>query len=183
MIKFLMNHHNGTKQKRKNSFDVVLLGMRNDAGFAILEIVISVGLIATALFALSGVARLAYRATTEASDRTRAGFLLEEGFEAIKTIRDTSWAAIENLTPDQSLYLVFSGGQWSATTSPQTTDSIFTRSVVVRAVLRDASQNIAASGTNDPDTRKVEVSVAWNERGRMLVASSTTYVTNLFLEP
>ncbi|MBI2039313.1 MAG: hypothetical protein HYT22_03500 [Candidatus Niyogibacteria bacterium] len=156
--------------------------MRNNKGFAVLEIVVSVSLIAVALFALSGTARLAYRAIGEASDRIRAGFLLEEGFEALKTIRDDSWSSIENLALDQPYYLEFSGGRWNATTSPQLADSLFTRSFTVRAVFRDGTENIAPSGTSDPNTKKVELSVAWSERGRNLQVSGVAYLTNLFLE-
>ena len=156
--------------------------MRNSKGFAILEIVVSVGLIAASLFALAGTAQLAYRATIEASDRTRAGFLLEEGFEAVKTIRDNSWSGIKNLALDQPQYLEFSGGRWNTTTTPQTTDGIFTRSFIVRAVLRDAAENIAPAGASDPNTRKIEFSVAWDERGRNLTMSGVSYLTNLFLE-
>lgn len=151
-------------------------------GFALLEIVVSVGLIATTLFALSGTVQLAYRAAIEASDRVRAGFLLEEGAEALKTIRDDTWLSIKNLALNQPHYLVFSGGRWNATTSLQTIDLLFTRSLIVREVFRDASQNIASSGTSDADTRKIEMMVAWTERGRDLKSEGITYLTNLFLE-
>ena len=121
-------------------------------------------------------------ATVEASDRVRAGFLLEEGFEAVKTIRDAGWATIQSLTLDQPYYLVFSGGAWQATTSLQTIDAVFERSFTVRPVLRDASYNIASAGANDADARKIEFTISWNERARPITMTGVTYLTNLFLE-
>lgn len=158
--------------------------MRNNRpfGFGLLEIVISIGILATTLFAFSGAVRVAYRAAADASDRVRANFLMEEGFEAAKTIRDTSWLTIKNLAVNQTYYLVFLGGQWSVTTTANTADTIFTRSFVVRSILRDASYNIAASGANDPDARKIEMTVSWNERGRALTVSGASYLENIFLE-
>ncbi len=158
--------------------------MRNNgfAGFGLLEVVVATAIIATALFAFSGTVRVAYRAAADASDRVRANFLMEEGFEAVKTIRDNGWTTIKNLTLNQTYYLVFSGGQWSATTTANTTDTVFTRSFIVRSISRDASYNIAPSGANDPDARKIELSVSWNERGRALTVSGVTYLENIFLE-
>ena len=156
--------------------------MRNNLGFGLLEIVVAIGVITASLFALSATARIAYVATVEASDRVRAGFLLEEGFEAVKTIRDSGWATIQNLTLDQPYYLVFSGAAWQATTTAQIIDAIFTRSFVARSVLRDASYNIASSGANDADARKIEFTISWSERARSLTMNGVTYLMNLFLE-
>lgn len=157
-----------------------------ECGFALLEMVVSIGLIAASLFALSGTAQLAYRATIEASNRVRAGFIFEEGFEAMRSIRDGGWLAIANLALNQTYYLAFSGGAWRATTTAQTIDSSpaggFTRSLVVRQVLRDASFTIASAGTVDPNARKIEMTVLWSERGRTAEITSATYFANIFLE-
>ena len=152
------------------------------SGFGLMEIIISITLISVSLFAFATVSRIAFRAVLESSDRQRGGFLLEEGFEAIKTIRDDGWTNISSLTLDMSYHLVFSGGTWSATTSSQLIDGIFTRTFMLGEVFRNASDNIASSGTSDPGTRRMEIEVTWEERGDERTMSAVSYITNIFLE-
>ena len=155
---------------------------RHTRGFGLIEIIISITLISVSLFAFATVSRIAFRAVLESSDRQRGGFLLEEGFESIKTMRDDGWANISSLTLDMSYHLIFSEGTWSATISSQLIDGIFTRTFILREVFRDTSDNIASSGTSDPDTRRMEIEVTWEERGDERTMSAVSYITNIFLE-
>jgi hypothetical protein len=63
----------------------------------------------------------------------------------------------------------------------------FERKVAVGNVSRDpVTRNIEAIynvANNDPDTRKVTVSVGWWTKAGTTTKSITTYVTNLFLLP
>lgn len=151
-------------------------------GFGLMEIIISITLISVSLFAFATVSRIAFRAVLESSDRQRGGFLLEEGFESIKTMRDDGWANISSLTLDMPYHLIFSEGTWSATISSQLIDGIFTRTFILREVFRDTSDNIASSGTSDPDARRMEIKVTWEERGDERTMSAVSYITNIFLE-
>lgn len=151
-------------------------------GFGLLEIVLAIALISGSLFALTAVSQVAFRATEEASDRVRASFLLEEGFEALKLIRDDSWINISSLNNDQTYYLIFSGGSWQTTSSPEIIEGLFTRSFVSKEVLRDGAYNIASSGTSDGEIRKVEMSIIWDQRGVAREIKGTTYLANIFLE-
>lgn len=153
--------------------------MRNNRGFGLLEIVISVAVISVSLFSLAAVSRIAFRAVNESSLDVRANFLMEEGIEALRTIRDRAWSEIGGLQIGQTYQLVFSEGAWRATTTPQLIDGIFERTFVLDNVLRDANSNITSSGTLDIGTRRVTLK-------RKIVGGQSveavTYLTNLFQE-
>jgi type II secretory pathway pseudopilin PulG len=149
-------------------------------GFGLLEITVSIALISVSLFALAATSRIASRAASEAGHRIQAAFLLEEGFEAAATMRDDNWANISNLVLGQTYYLLFSGGKWQTTTAPQIIGNLFTRSIILSQVLRDAQFNIAASGQSDPNSRKIEINVSWPEYGVSRSIKSLTYLANIF---
>lgn len=152
------------------------------AGISLVEIIVAVSIISATLFALAAVSRIAFRSVNEASHRIQGSFLLEESFEAFKMIRDDGWASISSLPLDEEQFLVFSSGSWSATTTETLIDGLFRRTITVREVFRDPADSIALTGTSDPNTRRLNVHVEWDERGKNISLSTVTYITNLFLE-
>ena len=150
-------------------------------GFGLLEIVFATAILSTLLFSLMAAGNIALRATNEALHRTQAAFLFEEGFEALKTIRDQNWNAFAALAPDQQYYLVFADGQWTATATAGTV-GIFTRTVQLDPVKRDELDNIVLAGAEDPDTKKAEITVRWQERGEEKKITGMSYFPNTFLE-
>lgn len=104
--------------------------------------------------------------SNQALRQTQASFLLEEGAEAVKSIRDASWATISGLTLGTNYYMTFNTGTntWSLGTTPLgTIDGLFTRTVVLSGVSRDSNDDIVTSGGtyDDARTKKVTVSVSW----------------------
>ncbi len=72
-----------------------------------------------------------------------------------------------------------SGDKWVlSTTDPGPIDNLYTRIVIVEAVSRDANDDIAAGGTEDPSTKKVTATVSWQDAGRSKEVVLTTYITN-----
>ena len=60
-------------------------------------------------------------------------------------------------------------------------DNIFERIFTIENVGRDANDDIIGSGgINDPDTKKIVVSVSWRGRNGTTTESMSTYITNLF---
>ncbi len=151
-------------------------------GFGLVEIIVGSALISATLFALLGVAANATRLSRETARVTQASFLAEEGVEAAKTIRDQGWSSnIAPLATGVTHYLEFATTTWRATTTPEVINDIFYRSFTLAAVNRNASDDIAVSGTNDPDTLKVTVTVWWiGGRRATTTEEVTTYITNFF---
>ena len=133
-------------------------------GFTLIEVLVACTIISTSTFALMSASTKGIQLSAQALRQTQANMLLEEGAEAVKSIRDASWTNISGLTLDTNYYLTFNTGTntWSlGTTHTATIDSIFTRAVVLSAVNRDANDDIAISGTVDTRHKKVTVTTSW----------------------
>ncbi len=151
-------------------------------GFGLLEIAIGVSIISLSIFSLTAVSKLALKLTEESARNTQASFLLEEGVEALKILRDSSWSInIASLAPGTVYYLSFVNHNWQTTSINIYIDGIFERSFVLQNVNRDINDDIVSSGgILDPDTKKITVSVSWLSRNGTTTQGVSAYITNLF---
>ena len=152
-------------------------------GFGLIEIVLGIGMLTVSMVSITSYYKKVLDVSNDTTRHIQSGFLLEEGLESVKMLRDQSWTTkIAALSTTTSYYLYWSGTQWTATTSSQLVENTFVRSFQLTDVKRDASDNIANVGTYDPGTKKLTVYVAWSHKGTKNVATDTaeTYVTNLF---
>ncbi|MDO8600358.1 MAG: hypothetical protein Q7R73_01910 [bacterium] len=153
-------------------------------GFALIEIIVGVAIIAGAFLMLGNIAELTLRLVDVSTERLQAVFLLSEGIEAVRTIRDDGWTEnIASLDANTMYYLQFNtvNNEWATTTITQILDGVFTRSFVLGEVERDAEDDIVSSnGTVDPDTRRIDMTVSWTNRSRSYEESISTYITDLF---
>lgn len=158
------------------------MNKKNKKGFGLLEIVIGVAIISVTLFSLSAVAHIALKVARESIRKSQAAFLMEEGMEVMKLMRDAGWSAnISALTMDSDYYLYLdSGPTWKSTATPIVIDGIFTRAVRLGNVYRDANNDIATAGTLDNNIKKVTVSAAWTDRGATTTKSMVGFIANLF---
>lgn len=149
-------------------------------GSGMIEILIAAALMGVILIAVINVYSSLTALSLQNTDKIQSTFLLEEGVEAIRTMRDASWSNISNMTVGQTYYLRFQSGAWLATTTPQIVDD-FWRTATVSNVSRDGSFNIVSSGgTVDANTRKVQISVAWEVKTGTTTRSVDTYIFNTF---
>lgn len=152
------------------------LKQNNKKGFSLIEVLIACAIISVSIFALMSASTKGIELSKQALRQTQVSLLLEEGVEAVKSIRDDSWANISSLTLNTNYYLTFNTGssKWSlGTVATADIDSLFTRTIVFSAVNRDSNDDIATSGTLDPRTKKVSVVVSWP------VSGGTTSTKNL----
>lgn len=150
-------------------------------GFGLIEIVVSIAIISSVL----GAAFYFYREAIIVNQRTtvlvQTNMLLVEGIEVVKYLRDESWSAnIATLATDTPHYLVFTSGDWEVVATSTPVDTVFTRWFVLEDVYRDGSDDIAASGTYDPNTLLVTMYVMAMEKGATTTESVATYITNIF---
>ena len=158
--------------------------LRFGAGFGLLEIVFAVSIVAGSLYALTSVFLLAGRAAELSREKLQASFLLEEGLETLRFLRDSGWSQnISSLSSGTDYYLNFSTStvKWTTTSSPvPAIDGIYTRSFQIQNVLRDSGDNIASSGTTDPGTKKVTMKVTWSFGGQNQTSTLEVYLMNIF---
>lgn len=147
----------------------------------IVEVLVAVSIITVSILAAMAVAQKSIYVSRQAVHATQAAFLLEEGAEAVRILRDNSWSNISSLIPATSYYPFFSGGTWTLSPTANTV-GIFTRTVSVALVNRDNStQDISALGTDDPGTKLVTVTVSWMEGGNVITKTLEFYIMDFFL--
>lgn len=154
-------------------------------GFGLLEIVIAVSIISAVIFSLSFVFIVASRLESDSLNKIRANFIAEEGLEAMRFLRDQSWSGnLSALAPGTTYYLSFNAASsvWSINTSdPGPIDNLFSRKITAENVSRNGSDNIVSSGgAVDSDTKKINVSVDWLERGATKTLTISTYLSDIF---
>ncbi|MFA4890138.1 MAG: hypothetical protein WC587_00675 [Candidatus Paceibacterota bacterium] len=153
----------------------------NKDGFGVAEIVVAVAVIALSVFGLLSVAGVSLKMLRGNTTNIQAAFLLEEGVEAVKILRDSGWGAnIAPLNAGTNYYFAFNGTTWKATTTNTFIDGIYERKFVLNNVSRNGSDDIAASGTLDPNTKKITVSVSWLSSAGTTTKIISTYMTKLF---
>jgi len=150
------------------------------SGFTIVEVLIACVIITTTTIALMSATSKGIELSNRALRQGQASMLMEEGVEAVKSIRDTNWITISNLTLDTNYYLSFSSAWILGITPVVQIDEIFTRKVVFSAVNRDSNDDIAVSGTLDTGIKRVNVIVEWSTPSGINSKSITFYLANIF---
>lgn len=150
-------------------------------GFLMIEVLVAVSIITASILASMVVAQKSITLSHQSVHTAQASFLLEEGAEAVKILRDNAWTNISNLNTVTDYYLVFSNNTWTLSTSPSQVGN-FTRKIRVSNVNRDAaSSDIVNSGGNlDAETKLITVSVSWNEGSRTITKTLPFYIMNIF---
>ncbi len=159
------------KQQNKNKIN-------RKRGSVLVEVLIAAFIILITFLILTATLQKSVQLAQASLARQQANLLIEEGAEAVKLIRDTSWASITAVPTNTTEYLAFSGGTWAVTSTPTTIDG-FTRTITIADVMRSATDDIAGSGTLDTGTKKVTVTVSWLLKGTTQNESLIFYVADI----
>jgi type II secretory pathway pseudopilin PulG len=159
----------------------------NNKGITIVEILVIIAIIGIAFGSLLGLSALSLRVSTSIKETSRANSLAQETLEAVRNFRDgIPWNNDDPENKYDGLGVITTGTAYHPEKSTDTppkwqliqgeeTVNGFTRKVVFENVQRDGNDNIVDSGgTNDPDTKKVTVTVTWKNKEVKIV----TYLTN-----
>lgn len=150
-------------------------------GFTIIEVLIACVIISTTTLALMAATSKGIELSTRSLRQVQANMLMEEGVEAVKSIRDTDWTTISNLTLDTNYYLSFNSNTWTlSTTLVSPIDEIFERAIIFSEVYRDSNDDIAFSGTLDTGIKKVNIIVSWSTSSGTNSKNITFYLANIF---
>lgn len=161
-------------------------------GFTLIEVVVACSIITVSMLSLLRVSERGVRLSGHALSKSQASFLLEEGVEAVKSIRDNDWNAISSLNLDTPYHIFFdintnkwvfdsSNGSLVGHIPTYPIDGLFDRTIIVSAVNRDSSDDIVDSGgTEDDGTKKVTVNLTWNSSIGSNSKSLSFYISNIF---
>ena len=149
-------------------------------GFSLVEILVATSIIVVSILAVMTVTQKSVSMSRRALHTLQASFLLEEGAEATRIVRDNAWANISALNAATDYYPAFSSGTWTLSTTASQV-GIFTRKVNVASVSRnDITGEIDPTGTDDPLTKLITVTVSWDEGGDILSKTLSFYIMDIF---
>lgn len=171
------------QKAEQNKQGFVKVSLRGKKGISIIEILIVITIISLTLTSLLGLVSFSLRIASLTKQNNQANNIAQGTMEQVRNFRDgTDWDTdgLGTLTTSTDYYPQKSGTppQWQLVQGTKTTDG-FVKKVVFDDVMRDGSANIIESdGTGDPDTKKVAVTVSWEEKGRVHSVKLITYLTN-----
>lgn len=157
-------------------------------GFSLVEIIIACALLSAFTAGILAASNFELKAVDESAKLGRVSFLLEEGVEAMRIIRDRGWTSnIEPLAVNTAYYPVFSNNWKLVTTDPGPIGGLFTRTVTIEDVYRRNSDDdiVDVSSpdpkTVDPNIKKITVTTHWRAAdGSVRQEAVSTYFANLF---
>lgn len=161
----------------------------HECGFGLIEMLIGGAILSVSLLAISGFFRSAIDVSERTKNSVKANYLLEEGMEIMKILRDTSFTGnIKNLAVGSPYYFSWNSGNstWATSTTNVFVDNKFERKFTVanvsRSTLTGATKDdiVSSGGANDPDTKLITVTVAYSHKGATTTKSLQAYVTNIF---
>lgn len=152
-------------------------------GISIIEILVVIAILGVVLTSLLGLVSFSLKGSSLIKQNHQANNFAQEIIEVVRNFRDqTVWdtTGLGTLTVDTAYYPEKTADvppEWSLVSGEETI-GIFNRKVVFERVYRDTNDDIADSGTEDPDTKKATVTVSWQERGKTHNVKIITYFTN-----
>lgn len=150
-------------------------------GIGLIEAVAGISIASVFMFSIMLASQLSQKIVGESVRNIQAYFLLEEGVEAVKILRDTGWSSgIGNQAAGADYYFAYNGITWTSTASNVYIDGIFERKFNLNNVYRDANDDIADSGTLDSGTKKATISISWRGRTGTTTKIASFYLTDLF---
>jgi len=148
-------------------------------GFSLVEVIVAAAVILVALLGIVAAFNSFIKLARSNSNAVEAAYLAEEGVQAVKSIRDASWATnISPLSLNTNYFLTYTSHTWGLNTTNTFIDSTFERKVVFASASRNSNGDIDPSGANDAGTKLITVSVSWLDHGATTTKSISTYITN-----
>jgi Tfp pilus assembly protein PilV len=156
-------------------------------GFLTVEILIVASIMTISFLAITTVAQKSIQISHQSLHVLQASFLLEEGAEAVRILRDNAWSNINNGNYGLSFETPTTAcpaptcPTWKFLGNSEAIGS-FTRKVNIADVNRDnTSYNIVTvGGANDPNTKLITITVSWQESGQSIDKNVSFYLTNIF---
>ncbi len=129
-------------------------------GFSIIELLIAIAFIAVIIVSIFTISQFNGQVRKINDERTQALYYAVEGIEAAKLM---TW---DQLTSGD-WHFTKNGNVWDIAAGGELINAKYTRTINVSSVARQSSYqgnvygDIAASGSSDPDTKKVVVTIDW----------------------
>src|SRR3989339_536874 len=98
-------------------------------GSGFVELIIGLSIIFVALTSVVSSYNFFFKVAKNNTKVIKAEFLLEEGVEVLKFVRDSDWTNISSLSSGSDYYLSFDGSLWSVS---NTNETAVKRQIIIR---------------------------------------------------
>jgi len=153
----------------------------SQTGALLVELLVVMGLLGLLLPVLISSIILTRQEEAQRIQRHQATLLLRESVEAMRSIRETGWEAVQD---SGTYHLVLVDSAWTLEPGSITQNG-FTRQIILGDVRRDSEGLIISEGGFiDPSTKSLEVIISWPEPRPQQVSTQaylTRYLDNLTL--
>jgi type II secretory pathway pseudopilin PulG len=157
----------------------VIKNIKQQLAFSIIEILVAMGIFS--MIAATGVIAVLHSLsmTRLGLEKNKAVLLIDEGFDAVRSIKRRSWSNLDSIDCSLGCGLDNGSGVWELTSTADDIDG-YTRTVFIQNAKRDSlGMIIDGIGSDDQNLKEVEVSIDWNfNEVRANNVSSRTYLAH-----
>jgi len=130
-----------------------------ERGATLVEVLVAIGLTALMLPTLATALITSHAGRATAQQQLKATALVRETTEAVRAARAQDW---DKVATNGTYHPTITGDTWTLASGPETIDG-FTRQLVIDDAQRDGTGTLVAdSGTADPNTKHITVTVSWS---------------------
>ena len=161
---------------------MVELNFKNKSGQSLIEVLIAMAVGTITILAAVTVLTLMLRIGKQDVSFQTAAFLEQEVVDKLLVTADRDWQEVAETSDDKKYYLKTPEAKGfeivEGTKTVAIDDVDYTYYIEFDEVNRsDSSGAISSSGSSDPSTRKVELSVTWKFQGDDEISTVTKYIT------
>ncbi|MDO8558300.1 MAG: type II secretion system protein [bacterium] len=163
------------------------LKAKSSKGFALVEVIIGMGIAAFLLTTFSSIALQSKKVSRANMRNFKAALYLREAIEVAKDLEQTNWASFANPLCVSTPYChpQAAGSTWTLAGAEELLDDgMFARTLSVSSVYRDPVTNAIdladpPTGALDPNTKKVTAAVRWDTGYVVRTGTLEAYIYNM----
>ncbi|MDP2650658.1 MAG: hypothetical protein Q8P04_01010 [bacterium] len=156
-----------------------------EKGQSLAELLIGVAIVIIIISSIVGAVIVVVRSNLQSTATRTAAALGQELADGVRSVAEGKWSNLYSVSPKgaSTTYRVTASGTPPVLTVVSGSEEVvvnnftYTRFFSVENVNRDSAQNIAASGTEDPSTQKITISVRWQLSGQTAELTTAEYFT------
>ena len=156
---------------------------KGERGQSLAELLVGVAIVTIIISSIVGAVIVVLRSNLQSTTSRTAAALGEEMMNSVRSIAEGKWGSLYSVSPKgaSTTYRVSTSGTAltivSGSEDISVNNATYTRFFSVENVSRDSAQNIAASGTEDPSTQKITITVRWQISGGTPQLQTAEYLT------